>query len=97
LAGKIINFAASIKTNVANMGRLRLSEITKQGEVTTVYSDFHSGSDNWELLKASKRLRQSPSMILVTIFNNNSFLEDFVYVDKTTCHKGKIRRTVQNL
>ncbi len=97
LAGKIINLDAYVKTNVANIARLRLSEVTKQGEVTTVYSDFHSGSGNWELLRVSKRLGQSPSMILVTIFNSSSFPEDSVYLDKAVCYKGKPRRTVYYL
>ena len=86
LSGKNITFTGYMKTDIPDAGRLRLMEVSKNGSVTEAYSDFHSGSGNWEKLEVSKTLGSSIKMLVLTIFNNSASKEEFVYADTIGCN-----------
>jgi len=86
LSGKNITFTGYIKASIPDAGRLRIMELSKNGGVTEVYSDFHSGSGKWEELNVSKTLGSSVKMLILTIFNNASSTEEFMYVDTMGCN-----------
>ncbi len=86
LSGKNVTFTGYMKTDIPDAGRLRLMEVSKNGSVTEAYSDFHSGSGNWEKLEVSKTLGSSIKMLVLTIFNNSASKEEFVYADTIGCN-----------
>lgn len=65
--GRTITLSCWIKTSTASQARLFISD-----SILVTYSDYHSGSGNWELLTVTKTIDSSATFIRIACILNSS-------------------------